>query len=164
MPWSREKIVTKIRAAVDQYPGGLNPQQFKQLQLALVRVPKEDVFESLYSIFLDESRPEKRFQDQSYAGKLLLAEKPPCFREPLCAIRDVLGNWDVSIEELPWYFAALYGTQSVCRMLVQLALEQLTHEQRNDLITFGWWLGGQEFSSTLRNKAQPSPAGGGAAE
>lgn len=150
MGWSKEKIVDKIHTAAERYQR-LNPQQFKQLQFALERTSPDLAFDALYSIFLDTSRPDLCFMDQEYAGRLLLAVTPPCPLDPMEAIRSVLFNYDLSIEQLPQYFEALYGREAVVAMLEGLAKEHLTEREAISLQTFGFWIGGRAQARALQD-------------
>ncbi len=152
MPWSRDKVVVKIHSASDQY-SSINQQQYNQLVFALKRMPTEDAFEALYAVFLDTSRPQKRPLDQEYAGKLLLATTPLCTRPPLPIIKGILHNYDFSVEELPLYFAAMFGKNAVLRMLEGLISEELTPRERRSLETFVYWLFGPEKARALRSRA-----------
>jgi hypothetical protein len=74
MGWKKEEITEKIHSAVDTL-GRVDQQRLRQWTSMLQRSSPAEVFEALYGLFVDETRPGRRFLDQEYAGKLLLAIK-----------------------------------------------------------------------------------------
>jgi hypothetical protein len=139
MGWNKEEITEKIHSAVDTL-GRVDQQRLRQWTLVLQRSSPDEVFEALYGVFVDETRPDQRFLDQEYAGKLLLAIKPRCLLEPTDAIRGALRNWEVSVEELPHYFRVALGDQPLRETLKKLEREDLSIVERADLETFHFWL------------------------
>jgi hypothetical protein len=137
--WNKDKIISNIRNAVDTL-GRVDWQRLRQWNRVLQDSSPEEVFEALYSIFTDETRPAQRFLDQEYAGKLLWSIKPPCAKEPVDTIRAVLRNYDFSIEELPWYFAEIYGQETVVEVLNRLKQEKLSEKEQVSVKTFLFWL------------------------
>jgi len=139
--WSQQKIVQRIYGSIDRY-GEINPQQYRQIKFVLQRTNSEDVFQILYSILTDQSRPNTRFADQEFAGRLLLSLNPNCTMDPLEAIRELVKWYDLSVEEIPWYFAQRYGVKAVREILAKLRSETQDDEERRNIDTWDWWLTG----------------------
>ena len=137
--WTRHHIASRIQGIVDRL-GRVDQQQMDQLASMLGSCSPDEVFEGLYLIFLDESRGNKRFVDQEVAGKLLWALKPPCTREPAEAIGPTLRNYDLSVEELPLYFASQYGKETVLETLDELEATASSGQERRSIETFRYWL------------------------
>ncbi len=133
--WLAPEIAARITAAADNYSPS-NPQQLKQLHTALCRAEPREVYFGIMAVFLTP-----RFGPQEVAGRLLIGIKPRP-REPLEEIiRDVLGTWDLSVEQLPWYLAEKFGGSEVLNTLAALEGEGTRTEQELVAIgTFRFWL------------------------
>jgi hypothetical protein len=139
MVWSKERIIQKIYWAVDRY-GRFNPQQYSQISSVLRKLDSAEVFEILYTVLTNVDRPATRFADQEFAGRLLLDLQPTCTLELTQAIQGLLKGYDLSIEELPWYFAQQYGKQVVLEILEKLRTELNCEQQQQSIKTWEWWL------------------------
>ena len=139
MVWSKERIIQKIYWAVDRY-GRFNPQQYSQISSVLRKLDSAEVFEILYTVFTNVDRPATRFEDQEFAGRLLLDLQPTCTLELTEAIQGLLKGYNLSIEELPWYFAQQYGKQVVLEILEKLRTELNCEQQQQSIKTWEWWL------------------------
>src|ERR1700694_4086822 len=57
----------------------------------------------------------------AYSAALLLHQiKPACPVSCKEALRGLFGNWDVSIEEVPWYLRDVFGRQRVLQVIAEL--------------------------------------------
>jgi hypothetical protein len=139
MVWSKERIIQKIYWAVDRY-GRFNPQQYNQISSVLRKLDSAEVFEILYTVLTNVDRPATRFEDQEFAGRLLLDLQPTCTLELTEAIQGLLKGYNFSIEELPWYFAQQYGKQVVLEILEKLRTELNCEQQQQSIKTWEWWL------------------------
>jgi hypothetical protein len=133
MLWSSEKIIQKIYCAVDQ-------QQYRQIESVLRKLNGDEVFSILYTVLTNPDRSTTRFSDQDFAGKLLLSLNPSCSIPPKEAIRELLHDYNLSIEEIPWYFARQYGKAKVLEILEDLDAEITCDQVRRSLKTWQWWL------------------------
>ena len=140
MVWDKERIIQKIYWCVDRY-GTVNSQQYSQVKLVLQKLDSTEVFELLYTVLTNADRPATRFADQAFAGRLLLALQPSCPLEPIQAIQDLLKCYNLSIEEIPWYFARQYGKPAVLEILKTLKTEAV-FEQQQSIETWKWLLQG----------------------
>jgi hypothetical protein len=94
-----------------------------------------EVFEALFPIAADA-----QWHGPAYrAAALLFVLKPACPIPCKDAIRAMLPNWDVSIEEVPWYLAGQFGQEAIRQALEQLRQEPLDHEQKVRLGTVQYW-------------------------
>jgi hypothetical protein len=134
-----QDIVDKFYHAVDT-THRLDVQRVRQWLGVLRARPAEEVFQALFGVFTNESRPHTRFLDQEYAGAFLFSLQPPCPSDLTKTIRSVLGTWDVSVEQLPLYFVAAAGDAEVRQALAKIELESLSDTERKGLETFRWWL------------------------
>lgn len=139
MGWSKEQIVAKIYDAVDRL-GRIDQQRLRQWSAVLARSSPSEVFSALYFIFLDESRPRTNWLDQEYAGILLFHVKPRCEHDAVAVIGGALRNYNVSVEELPWYFAEALGGEVVREAIAELGRRDLPEKERDSLETFLYWL------------------------
>jgi hypothetical protein len=139
MVWSKERIIQKIYWAVDRY-GRFNRQQYSQILSVLRKLDSAEVFEILYTVLTNVDRPATRFEDQEFAGRLLLDIQPTCTLELTEAIEGLLKCYNFSIEELPWYFAQQYGKQVVLEILEKLRTELNCEQQQQSIKTWKWWL------------------------
>jgi hypothetical protein len=73
------------------------------------------------------------------AACLLFLVNPVCPITCTDAIRMLLSNWDVSIEEVPWYLAVQFGKDAIRQAIDSFADEQLEHDQIIRLTTIKYW-------------------------
>lgn len=139
--WGKERIIQKIYWCVDCY-GEVTPQQYSQVESVLQKIDSAEVFEILYTVLTNANRPANRFADQEFAGRLLFALQPTCTLEPTQAIQNLLKCYDLSIEEVPRYFAQQYGKPVVLEILEKLKTEVVCEQQQQSIETWKWWLQG----------------------
>jgi hypothetical protein len=78
----------------------------------------------------------------AFSAALLLHEiKPACPIACKDALRGLFGNWDVSIEEVPWYLRDVFGRQRLLEVVQEMLREPLTDQEKSRLRTVGYWLG-----------------------
>jgi len=115
-------------------------------ELRFVREQFSDklVFDALFGVFTDESRPDSRYDDQDLAGKVLLELKPECHLPLPDVIARSLPLWDNSVEELPYYLAEVFGKDAVLKTLAELeSSEDLSAELVEKMETYRFWLKGK---------------------
>jgi len=139
MTWSKERIIQKIYWSVDRY-GDYNPQQYSQVKSVLQKLDSTEVFEILYTVLTDAERSHTRFADQEFAGTLLFQLQPPCTLEPTQAIKMLVQCCNLSIEEVPWYFAQQYGKPVVLEILSELKIQLACERHQQSIDTWEWWL------------------------
>jgi hypothetical protein len=113
---------------------------------ALVReLDSRVVFRALYGVFVDRSRPDRAFADQQAAGRRLMELLPEPDAPLADLIRQSLGTWNPSVEELPHYLARKFGLPAVLRTVEQISrTPDLSNDEGRLLDTYRYWLGGTE--------------------
>lgn len=113
-------------------------QSLRHLMLRLKKENSEIVLEALLGIFSRGS--EVSFRVQVAAGGLLWKLQPKYTRNLREDIRRSLQNWNVSVEELPWYFAEVIGISTVREEVQSLLNEALDETSREKAETYLYWL------------------------
>lgn len=139
MPWTSGIVVSKIYDAADA-TGRVDHQRLTQWIEILRQRPADEVFEALIGVFCNVHREDKLFVAQEYAGRILLALKPPCSRDIQDVIKRTLATWDLSVEQLPWYFSDVVGLEAVLRALDVLDAQVSSQQERDAIRTFRFWL------------------------
>ena len=117
-----------------------NPQQYSQITSVLRKLDSAEVFEILYTFLTNVDRSATIFEDQEFAGRLLLDLQLTCTLKLREAIQGLLKGYNFSIEELFWYFAQQYGKQVVLEILEKLRTELNCEQQQQSIKTWEWWL------------------------
>jgi hypothetical protein len=103
------------------------------------RLRREDsslVFQSLFSF----AAHSQRLGPAAGAAWLLHRVSPKCPIPCRDAIREMLTDWDVSIEELPFYLADQFGTQQVLTTVDELELSITDKTQLTMLSVIRYWI------------------------
>lgn len=141
----QDEIRTELIKAVDGQNGW---QSLRHLMLKLKKEEPEIVLDALLSIFFLKNS----FRYQAAAGGLLWKLKPKYKRNLREDILRSLQSWDVSIEELPWYFAEMVGIEEVRNVVEILLTESLTDLEKRVAKTYLYWLSvnsAEEFRTQL---------------
>ena len=116
-----------------------------QLRRKLERLPANQRGEALLGVFADQSRIETAYQDQETAGNLLLSLLPETLQSLEDILKSAAGNWNLSVEQLPFYLRTVFGKEAVTE-----AAERLSHQyspesrEAGALLTVCWWLKGRK--------------------
>jgi hypothetical protein len=137
--WTSETVVSKLYEAVDT-AGHLDEQRLEQWLEVLRRQPGDEAFDALMEVFCNADRPASRYLDQEYAGRLLLALKPPSPSNVQAVIKRILPTWNLSIEELPWYFEEVIGRDALLAALDALDTQVCSEQERKAIETFRFWI------------------------
>ena len=137
MSWTRDRILDRLHEASERF--GLNPQQARHIQRTARRADPAEAFAALFAVFEREPRPEYGYHDQEYAGRALLAACPPCPLPLKEAIRRALPNWNVSVEQLPLYFAEVFGKQVALDALAEVERGDLSERERRAVGVMCFW-------------------------
>jgi hypothetical protein len=73
------------------------------------------------------------------AASVLFVVRPACPIPCQEAIRAMLDDWDISIEEVPWYIADCFGKDTTLNTIDELNQKDLTRKQRASLSTVRYW-------------------------
>jgi hypothetical protein len=126
--------MTKDEIAAAMQEANRNGQR-PRLRERLRGMESTAVFEALFPTAADA-----QWHGPAYrAACLLFVLKPACPIPCIDAIQALLPNWDVSIEEVPWYLAGQFGQDAIGRAIEQLGNGPLGHEQRVRLGTVKYW-------------------------
>ncbi len=145
--WDRQKIIDKVTTAADVH-GSLNPQQQKQLLLSCSNAAEREVFFGLFSFFYDVALQENRFERQQLAGTILLSVAPKSPLELDGSVFAAATIWDLSIEELPWYWCKIFGKSTVVKYLSELLIDCKDTKLKRSIETMLYWSKGYEQNST----------------
>jgi hypothetical protein len=141
-PMTSEMVVSKLYETVDS-TGRLDAQRLEQWLRVLRRRPAVEAFEALIGVFCNANRPDSRYLDQEYAGRLLLSLKPPSPPDVQTVIKRTLPTWDLSVEQLPMYFEAAIGREAVLQALDMLGSRGSSKQEQRAIETFRFWLRGR---------------------
>ena len=135
-------VVSKLYETVD-FAGRLDAQRLEQWLGVLRRRPGVEAFEALIGVFCNVNRPDSRYLDQEYAGRLLLSLKPPSPPDMQAVIKRTLPTWNLSVEQLPMYFEAAIGREAVLQALDMLGSQGPSKQEQRAIETFRYWLHAQ---------------------
>lgn len=97
------------------------------------------LFDALFLAFVEH--PPLPYAEQQPSGDYLLELKPRTARPLPDLIRASLTGWNVSVEELPFYFRDVYGLETVYAALKEVASKRdLTQREGKALQTYRYWL------------------------
>lgn len=111
-------------------------QGVRHLMLKLKKEDSDTVLDGLLGVFFLDNG----FRYQAAAGGLLWKLKPTYKRNLREDIRQSLRTWDVSVEELPWYFAEAVGIESVRNEVKAILNEPLEEMESRVAKTYLYWL------------------------
>ena len=132
-------IVSKVYEAVDTTER-LDEQRLGQWLEILRHRPGDEAFNALIGVFCNAERRASRYLDQEYAGRLLLALKPPSPPDVQAVIKRILPTWNLSVEQLPRYFEAVIGREPVLQALDVLRTQVCSEQEQRANETFRFWL------------------------
>ena len=97
------------------------------------------LFEALFCAFTQ--KPPVPCSEQEAPGDFLLELKPRGLQDLCTLIRVSLSGWNLSVEQLPYYFRDTYGVESVRAAIDQLNSDtSLAEHEREALRTYQYWL------------------------
>ena len=136
--WDRLKIIEKVRNSADVY-GASNPQQQKELVFSCKKAKEREVFFGLFSFFYDASLQNNQYERQQLAGTILFAIQPSSPLALDASVYAAAKHWDLSVEELPWYWCKVFGKTSVMNLLIELIPACVENELRTSVKTMLFW-------------------------
>jgi hypothetical protein len=123
----------EITAAMcDANASGRRPQLCERLR----EMDSSAVFEAIFPVAAAAQSKGPAYR----AACLLFVLKPGCPIPCKEAIRALLPDWDISIEEVPWYLALWFGRETMREAVAELGKEPLDQEQRVRLNTVQYWI------------------------
>ncbi len=145
--WDRLKIIEKVSNAADVH-GSSNPQQQKQLVFSCKKANEREVFFGLFSFFYDSSLQTNKFERQQLAGTILFSVLPSSPLALDASVYAAAKYWDLSVEELPWYWCKIFGRSAVMDFLTELIPCCEDAELKNSVETMLFWCRGYERRNT----------------
>lgn len=137
----REDIFRAVLDSADRF-GADNPQQFALWQSRLARCESAEVFEGLFRVFVECVPGAAQFPRQKLAGRLLAAMAPFSEFDLARCVQAALPNYNLSVEQLPQFFAQAHGRQAVIDVLIATeAAGDLEEPEETSARTMRWWLG-----------------------
>jgi hypothetical protein len=121
--------------------GSRNSQDFRHLRHTLSKVEAEELFWGLLQAFLTPNTG-NAYAVQELSARLLLCLNPPCPSVLEELIRLTAPNYNVSVEELPWYLAKQFGADTLRAALERVSVESETGIPAQVSKTFNYWLSG----------------------
>lgn len=137
IPKTSEEFKNEFYASIDliEKIGDLRIRQFMD---RLKKVPNEVIVHGIVKVFENKKRPKTEYNDQKYAGKILIKLKPKSELDLI--LKPTIENWNKSVEEFPFWIRENYGIESVKNKLIELETHCLTEIQFDKLKTIKWWL------------------------
>ena len=132
-PKTGEELKTEILISSDKN-GDL---RLRQLLEILLKVDHDIIVEGVIMVFENNSRPDTKFRDQEFAGKILEGINPKSEKDLEILLRRALKNWDKSVEQLPFWFRDNYGIEKTKACFNRI---DLPSSEIDKLETMKWWL------------------------
>ena len=139
-PKTPDDVKNEILLSSDKYDN-IADLRIRQLIKILPKVPDEIIVEGVIRVFEIQDRPEKLNLDQEFAGKVLARLNPKSQMDLIELIQRTLGNWNKSVEQLPFWVVDNYGTEEVKRIFDKIQRLGLSSIEEDKLSTMCWWVG-----------------------
>ena len=135
---TQEEFIAAFRSPTADRSGG-HDGVVARLRERLRQLPGERQFEILFPIAVKDPYPEE--SPPVLDAALLLQElSPSCPISCEDAVRALLPEWSVSLEQVPFYLAACFGPRRVYEAIAALEPEVLDKSQKANLDTVSYWV------------------------
>jgi hypothetical protein len=115
--------------------------QLKHLLSMRTQFGDEFLHDTLIGAFTDSVEPDHHYQHQQVCGRYLLELCPSCHLPVKQAMRSALAKWNLSVEQLPYYFEKVFGREAVLQAIKEIEAEgNLTETEQASVKTFRYWL------------------------
>jgi len=114
--------------------------RIRQLVSILDKVNDEIIISGIIKIFKNKKRPDTEYVDQKYAGIILKRIKPKTEIDLILILKNILENWNKSVEELPFWLKENYGIGLLKKKLGEFENQNLNNIEYEKLKTMKWWL------------------------
>lgn len=121
--------------------GSRNRQDLLHLKQKLSKVEAEELFWGLLQPFLMPATSDS-YDVQALSAHLLLCLNPPCPSVLEGLIHQTLPNYNLSVEELPWYLAKQFGADMLRAKLENVSGGIEADIPPKTIETFKYWLSG----------------------
>jgi len=130
---TREKIIQQVaEMSAGRTVHWKDDQRLHQFSESVREVPDSVVFDALISFFSWPPSTKEKSDEQDCAATLLALRLPNPTKDLSDVISDVVYHWDVSVEQLPWYFALISGRENF-RARVNRLLKKGRHSKRIEI-------------------------------
>jgi len=136
MNWNSDKIFQSVTESADKY-GAHNPQQEKQLLFVLKKCEGQEIYRGLINVFLEKHN--NISQRQELAGKLLYSLAPDTDKNYKNDIISCLGNYELSVEQLPYFFIKKLGKNGFEELINKIQVKELSEREKEALETMKYW-------------------------
>ena len=143
---TRDEIISKVSdLATRREAHWKDDHKLRRFAQRLESIEDDIVFDALMSFFETDPYANGGYDRQDIAGTLLALRRPNPNRELTVILRTSAANYDLSIEQLPWYLALNYGRKTFRTAVRELmADEGLSEKEHRALDTFLYWTAGSE--------------------
>ena len=111
---TKDEIIEEIRESVEQH--ACSAQRFRQLKSALSASNSPAAGDALLECWQTLTSPDEQFVEQEFVAGLLFVLSPATsltIGQVLAGLR----NWNLSVEEYPWYVALQFGEDELLQEL-----------------------------------------------
>ncbi len=111
---TKNEIIEEVKKSVERHH--CSKQRYQQLKLSLSKTDSLLTGDALLDYWGTLDDPDTQFEAQQFVASLLFALNPST-SVTLNRILRELPNWNLSVEEFPWYLATQFGEEQVLREL-----------------------------------------------
>ena len=147
-------IQNQIRALLKYDP---NDPDWKWTSAFVECVPDKDVFEALFPVAI---REQSSGEAVLAAAIVLRRRHPHCPLSCVDAVRALLEEWDVNVEEVPFYLVEQFGGETVRESLAEIERQALSEPHLARLKAVEYWIGIHEGRMEWRSRSKPKVADG----
>jgi hypothetical protein len=138
----REDICRRVVEIAERF-GPDRPQEVKLLSSQLTKCHPAEVLAGLMLVFTRSEPRSANYRKQELAGRMLEKLNPKASIDLPSTLRQVLPAYNVSIEQVPQYFAGRFGKDSVIQELRLFEAGDNDPRSKAAAKTMRWWLGDQ---------------------
>lgn len=139
LPKTADELKNEIYMSSDKFED-IGDLRIKQLIKILPKVSDQIIVEGIIKIFESDQREGKWFVDQEFAGKVLFSIKPNSKNDSKELLKRTLKNWDKSIEQLPIWFAEIYGSNVIMSSLSDIENSGISDLEKDKINTMKYWI------------------------
>ena len=139
IPKTSDDFVNEFYLSIDLIEK-IGDLRIRQLTEKLPKVADEIIIAGIIKIFENPDRPETQYIDQKYAGKILTELNPKTDIELNQVLNSVIGNWNKSVGEFPFWLKENYGIDFLISGLTEFETQHLTELELDKIETMKWWL------------------------
>ncbi|MCH8621007.1 hypothetical protein [Undibacterium sp. TS12] len=120
--------------------GSCNVQQTDYLARLYNKLPAVEAVEAALAVFTTPTDAGDNFDEQELAGYLLWTGKHSCHLPAKEVLSALLDNWNLSVEEVPWYLCREFGQDTVMKAVEELIDDASSSYAHKTLSTLAFWV------------------------